>query len=263
MTRVLSALALLPIVLGTLWYLPPLATLVLAEIALILAFSEYAALARQLGLDMPVALAGCAAATVCAAFYAGAWTVLAVLIAAFVVLAVVGLGAGRGRAMLADVAAATFGVIYLGVPFGALVAIRIDPGREALLLLLVTVMVSDTAQYYGGRMLGRRPLAPAISPKKTVEGAVCGFLAGPLVLAVAGGWWLPEIDPVRRVLLGAVLVGLGIAGDLFESQLKRGAGVKDASGLIPGHGGMLDRVDALLLAGPVYYAFLMLTSVPE
>jgi phosphatidate cytidylyltransferase len=125
--------------------------------------------------------------------------------------------------------------------------------------LIATVMVSDTAQYYGGRAMGRRPLAPAISPKKTVEGAVWGFVAGTAMLGILGRWWLPEVDATRRVLLGAVVVGLGIAGDLFESQLKRGAGVKDASGLIPGHGGMLDRIDALLFAAPVYYAFLLLT----
>jgi phosphatidate cytidylyltransferase len=263
MTRILSALALLPVVIGTLWYLPPLATLILAELVLALAFTEYVTLTRRLGLAVPAALTGCAAAAVCAAFYVGVSAVVAVLLAVIVVLGVSGLGAGRGREMLADTSAATFGVLYLGVPLGALVAIRTSLGREALLLLLVTVMVSDTAQYYGGRALGRRPLAAAISPKKTVEGAISGLLAGTLVLGVVGRWWLPEADLVRRALVGAVVVGLGIAGDLFESQLKRGAGVKDASGLIPGHGGMLDRIDALLFAAPVYYAFLILTSAPS
>lgn len=262
MTRVLSALALLPIVIGTLWYLPAPATLVLAEVVLVLAFVEYARLTDRLGLRIPKVVTGSAAATTCAAFSAGGSAAIVVLMAALVVLGVVSLTAGRGRDMLADVSAAAFAVLYLGVPLGALVAIRAGHGREALLLLLATVMASDTAQYYGGRALGRRPLAPAVSPKKTIEGAVCGLVAGALVLALVGRWWLPAVDVAWRALAGGVLVGLGIAGDLFESQLKRGAEVKDASALIPGHGGMLDRIDALLFAAPAYYAFLQLQAFP-
>ena len=79
---------------------------------------------------------------------------------------------------------------------------------------------------------------------------------GAIVLAVVGQWWLPTVPVVLRLLLGATIVGLGIAGDLFESMLKRSAGVKDSSSLIPGHGGVLDRIDALLFAAPVYYVVL-------
>ena len=118
---------------------------------------------------------------------------------------------------------------------------------------MLTVIVSDTAQYYSGRAFGSRLLAPAISPKKTIEGAVGGFVAGALVLVVVGHWFLSDMPVAFRALLGASLVALGIAGDLFESMLKRSAGVKDSSALIPGHGGVLDRIDALLFAAPVYY----------
>src|SRR4030095_10189089 len=111
----------------------------------------------------------------------------------------------------------------------------------------------DAAQYYTGGALGRRLLAPAISPKKTVEGAIGGFVFGALLLAAAGAWWLPRFPIGFRALLGVALFALGIAGDLFESMLKRSAGVKDSSALIPGHGGVLDRIDALLFAAPVYY----------
>jgi phosphatidate cytidylyltransferase len=140
-----------------------------------------------------------------------------------------------------------------------MVALRSLRGREALFLLLLTVMVSDTAQYYTGRVFGRRPLAPAISPKKTIEGAAGGFVFGALLLAVAGVWWMPDRPAILRALLGVAVVALGIAGDLFESMLKRSAGVKDSSGLIPGHGGVLDRIDALLFAAPIYYLFLKYT----
>jgi phosphatidate cytidylyltransferase len=147
-------------------------------------------------------------------------------------------------------------MLYLGLPIGAMVALRTLRGREALFLLLLTVMVSDTAQYYAGRAFGRRLLAPRVSPKKTLEGAIGGFVFGALIVALVGGWWLPATPAPLRALLGATLVAAGIAGDLFESMLKRSAGVKDSSTLIPGHGGVLDRIDALLFAAPVYYIFL-------
>ena len=204
MTRVLSAAALLPIVIGIVWFLPPVATVGLMVLVLVLAGIEYARLAS---------------------------------------------GAGIGRPL-----AAAVGVIYLGLPFGSLTALAVQAGREALLLLLATIVVSDTAQYYGGRSLGRRPLAPVISPHKTVEGAICGVIAATAVFTLIGAWWMPALPTAARVGLGATLALLGIGGDLFESRLKRASGVKDASNLIPGHGGILDRVDALLFAAPVYYA---------
>jgi phosphatidate cytidylyltransferase len=120
---------------------------------------------------------------------------------------------------------------------------------------MLTIVVSDTAQLYCGRLLGRRLLAPAISPKKTVAGAVGGFVAGVLGIAIVGRWWLPSVDLPWRIALGFAVVAVGMAGDLFESLLKRSAGVKDASALIPGHGGVLDRIDALLFAAPVFYIF--------
>ena len=120
---------------------------------------------------------------------------------------------------------------------------------------MLTVIVSDTAQYYTGRLLGRRLLAPAISPKKTIEGAVGGFVFGALFFtASAHGGCLASVG--RPCRAGHRVVALGIAGDLFESMLKRSAGVKDSSALIPGHGGILDRIDALLFAAPFFYIVL-------
>jgi phosphatidate cytidylyltransferase len=162
----------------------------------------------------------------------------------------------RGGDGLALVSVSLFPALYLGLPIGAMIAIREARGREALFLMMLTVFVSDTAQYYTGRAFGRRSLAPAVSPKKTVEGAVGGFVCGALVLAFIGRWWLPAVPFLLRAVLGATVVALGIVGDLFESMLKRSAGVKDSSTLIPGHGGILDRIDALLFAAPVYYVVL-------
>ncbi len=160
------------------------------------------------------------------------------------------------RDALARAAASVFPSLYIGLPIGALIAVRARRGPEVLFLLMLTIIVSDTAQYYTGRLLGRRKLAPVISPKKTIEGAMGGFVFGALALAIAGIWWLPTMPIAMRALLGVAIVTLGIAGDLFESMLKRSAGLKDSSALIPGHGGILDRIDALLFAAPIYYVVL-------
>ena len=143
--------------------------------------------------------------------------------------------------------------IYVGAPLGMLVALQNLTGPKGTLLLMATIVVSDTAQYYTGRAFGRRPLAPTISPKKTVEGALGGMLIATAFMAIAMAFLFPATPVVVRVLLGLVVVFLGITGDLFESRLKRLAGMKDSSHLIPGHGGVLDRIDALLFAIPVFY----------
>ncbi len=257
MTRLLSAAALVSILLGVIWFLPPAATVALAGIFLVLAFIEYARLARSAGVVFNPVPSGAATAATAAAVGLAPAALPLVAMTGGLVIALTALADRRREGALAAVGAAGFAVLYLGLPLGALAATFLEAGRETLLLLLATVAASDTAQYYGGRTLGRRPLAPAVSPKKTVEGAVCGVLAGAAVLAVAGAWWMPDLPPAPRAALGATLALLGIAGDLFESHLKRASGVKDASGLIPGHGGVLDRIDALLFAAPVYYGLVV------
>ncbi len=156
---------------------------------------------------------------------------------------------------LQTAAISTFAPLYIGLPLGLLSATRWNLGREAALLLILTVAVSDTFQYYSGRTLGKRLLAPVISPKKTVEGAVGGLVGAALSLALVGHWWLPQMSLPARIALGFAVAAVGIVGDLFESMLKRSVGMKDASSVIPGHGGVLDRIDALIFATPVFYVF--------
>ena len=156
-----------------------------------------------------------------------------------------------------DRAAARFLALwYIGMPLGMLVAVHTIGGRMATLLLLATIVVSDSAQFYTGRLVGRRPLAPTISPKKTVEGALGGLVFATVLIVVAGPSLLPAAGRLSLALLGVSLAVLGICGDLFESRLKRIAGVKDSSRMIPGHGGILDRIDALLFATPAFYLYL-------
>jgi phosphatidate cytidylyltransferase len=151
--------------------------------------------------------------------------------------------------------AAAFAPVYLGAPLGMLAVLHVSRGWQATMMLIATVIVSDSSQYYTGRSIGRHPLAPAISPKKTIEGAVGGLVFGTAFVVFVGQRLFPAAGLGRLMLLGVALVVLGICGDLFESRLKRVAGMKDSSSLIPGHGGILDRIDALLFAAPAFLLF--------
>jgi phosphatidate cytidylyltransferase len=247
MARIVSGAVLIAIVVAGVWLAPLPLFFALAELILVLAFVEYARLAEASNLRVPRLAGGVATIVtsmgltssirVADTLVTNAVALDAVVLSAFVVLAALSLAAwSGGNDALPQAAAAVFPMLYLGLPFGSLIALRTLRGPAALFLLLLTVMVSDTAQYYSGRLFGRRPLAPAISPKKTIEGAIGGFVGGALILTVVGAWWLPDVPPLFRALLGVAIVALGIAGDLFESMLKRSAGVKDSSALIPGHG---------------------------
>jgi phosphatidate cytidylyltransferase len=254
-TRILSAAILLPILFGTVWYLPPIATLVLAEIAAALAFVEYASLAAALGTPVPRVLSGCAVLAACASVAFPGAPIEIVLLSAVIAIGALAVGEGRTEpGVLARVAAGLFPVLYIGLPLGALAAVRLT-GREAVALLAVGIIVSDSGQYYTGRAFGRHLLAPAISPKKTVEGAIGGILFGGAAMFAGGLRIFPAASIALLALMAAAVVACGIVGDLFESLLKRSAGVKDSSSLIPGHGGVLDRIDSWLFAGPVYYVF--------
>lgn len=157
------------------------------------------------------------------------------------------------RERLAISAMFTFGALWLGLFLVA--AIHLHQLHPALLFwVLAVAAVGDIGAYYGGRALGRRPLAPEISPRKTIAGAVSG-LAASLGVGLAGFlFWLgPEHLTPGVPLAALVCGGAGQAGDLTASLLKRAAQVKDASRLLPGHGGILDRLDSVLLATPLMY----------
>jgi phosphatidate cytidylyltransferase len=189
------------------------------------------------------------------------WYMLAATTGGLLLLLTVGLAATAAEVLFTgrrvqESAALFLAPWYIGMPLGMLVSVHAAWGPSVTLLLLATVVISDTAQYYTGRLFGRHLLAPAISPKKTIEGAIGGVVFGALLMALAGGWVLPLARHRALIALGVVVVALGICGDLFESRLKRASGLKDSSTLIPGHGGILDRIDALLFATPAFYFYL-------
>lgn len=156
-------------------------------------------------------------------------------------------------------AMALFGVLYLGLTLGYLVWTRLLPQGEWLIFVLILITwAADTGAYYVGTLCGRHPLAPRISPKKSVEGLAGGFFSAMIVAFLAQWWFMPELSASDCAVLAALLTGAGLWGDLAESALKRSAGVKDSGGVLPGHGGMLDRLDSLLFAAPAFYYYVTL-----
>ncbi len=167
-----------------------------------------------------------------------------------------------------DIGSSFFIAVFTGLLFGYMVGLRSihdavqgpEVGADLVFLLMLVVWGSDTAAYYTGTWIGRRPLAPSVSPKKTIEGAI-GGVAGALAAAfLARAWFMHRLTPFDCVVVGAGLGAIGIMGDLVESMFKRGAGLKDSAAIVPGHGGILDRVDSLLYAAPAlyyYYLFAM------
>ena len=257
MTRILSGVVLSTVFLALIWFLSAIALLGVALVVAAIAFTEYEKVVDGIGAKVPFWTALLATLLACAMVPFQWLDIETVLAAALLLIALNVLMSDRvGTPLLADTAAAVLAPVYIGLPLGSLVGVHAMAGREAVLLLIATVAISDTAQFYTGKTFGRTPLAPLRSPKKTREGAIGGFIVAPVFLAVAGSYWLPIASPVWLAALGVGIVIAGIIGDLFESMLKRAADMKDSGTLIPGHGGVLDRIDALLFAAPVFYFFL-------
>jgi len=150
------------------------------------------------------------------------------------------------------------GVVYIPLSLSFLVAIRHEPeGMTWIFLLLAVIFAGDVSAYYVGSYLGRRKLSPAISPGKTVEGALGGLAANLLAGAIGKYFFLPALAWAPMLVFFVIAGMAGQVGDLFESEMKRSSKIKDSGGLLPGHGGFLDRIDALLFASPVAYLFKM------
>lgn len=270
MKRILTAIVLVPLVLllvfkGQFW----LITVVVGAVAE-LALWEYLSLADTTGAKTPRIASGIAVA---ALFVVTFFQALALApLAGAIVLALLIVCAFRSplQRVLPDAAYAVFGVLYIGFSLTTLPLLsQQENGASLLLFLLFAVWAGDIAALYIGRTWGRKKLAPAISPGKTWEGSIAS-MAGSIAIT-AGLFWLAAKLQARDIavlsypgaisrwlILAAILNVAAQVGDLVESALKRGAGVKDSGSLLPGHGGVLDRIDALLIAAPVlWYALLV------
>jgi len=189
----------------------------------------------------------------------------------------------KSGSILANIGATMTGLWYLGIFLGTCVGIRelysmadfpvgqyfgsIDLGPEqmsrlslwggyTLSAVLATIWICDTAAFFGGKAMGKRKLCPSVSPKKTWAGAVWGFASAVAAMILFKYTALDYLGLVHALVIGLIIGSVGQIGDLVESKFKRDAGVKDSSGLIPGHGGVLDRFDSLLFISPVVYLYL-------
>ncbi len=249
--RVLTAVILLPALLFLLLKGPLEAILIIIAFSALLGWYEYAHMAA---LPFPAFLSGFGALGVSFIFLKqddtflllGFWVGLFLFLLSF-------LWRFEGQKTLWHFLAATAGFLYVSLGFGHLFfLVNLPEGRLWVLYLLATIFGTDTGAFYTGRAFGRHKLIPRISPGKTWEGAFGGLLLGTFLGGFLG-LYFKLATPAFLFILSGCLSVIGQFGDLLESLIKRGFGVKDSGRLLPGHGGILDRTDALIFAAPFLY----------
>ena len=266
--RVVTAAVLLPVLIASI-LIAKLALLfvLIAAVAMSLALIEFWLLARkqQIRADMVAGFLG--AAALFTVFYFTQPRELPELFAIVLILMLLTMGTLtaamlRGAPfdrMISSTGATVLGVMYIVLLGGHLIAVRTgfkpELSKDLLSFFFLVIMGADSAAYYGGKTFGRHKLAPNVSPGKTWEGCAAGMLASLLLAALAHYWFFPELPLKLALPLAAVMNVLSVIGDLTESALKRSAGAKDTAKLLPGHGGVLDRLDSLLFSAPLIYYF--------
>jgi len=266
MKRILTALIVLPfliasILISSLWWL----FVLLAAAAMILGLFEFYVLAKKLQLKPePVVgyVAGAAVFTLSLKpdpLGNALLTQLIIIALTIVTLVVATFRGAPFDKMLASVGATILSVLYIPMLGCYLVSVRLgfEPSLSAHLLsfYFLVLMGGDAGAYYVGRSFGKRKLASSISPGKTWEGAIGGMVAALAMATLAHFWFFRDLPLKYALPLAAIMTIIGILGDLAESALKRGAGAKDAANILPGHGGILDRLDSLLFNAPLLYYF--------
>ena len=270
-TRILTALVALPILIASIVlpsYVPETVWIfvAIAVLALAAGLFEFYSLTKKLELkaDAGIGYLGATALTVAFIFDAPASApdLLLMTLAAFLIIVLVTQTFRFQKdfsKMLGGVGVTVLGVLYLAFLGGFLIATRVGfeghPFLSTHLLgfFFLVLMGSDTGAYFAGRAFGKHKLAPGISPGKTVEGLIGGLVAAAAFAAIATFWFFPELPYKFSVPLAIVMAGVGVLGDLAESAMKRGSKTKDAASILPGHGGLLDRLDSLLLNAPILY----------
>jgi phosphatidate cytidylyltransferase len=262
MARILSALVLIPLAILTVVYASPIFFLIGIGLIGTACLYEYFGLMRGMGIHVQPLFGHLAFWILLIALRRGTFPAITlfaiVLIAAFLsALWRKRTVRERALALMAEV----LGIFYFVLFLYPAIAVRFDFGNRIgmqwILLLLAVIWAGDTFALLAGKAFGKHLLARVLSPKKTYEGAVAGLLGGVAVAAAARYLFLPDL-PMLHVIIVSFLLGVfGQFGDLGESLLKRAADIKDSSHLIPGHGGVLDRMDSLLFAIPVLYFYLL------
>jgi phosphatidate cytidylyltransferase len=266
MKRILTAVVVLPvliasILISSLWWV----FLLLAMAAMVLGLGEFYLLAKRLQLK-PDPAAGYLAGAALVTISMNNDPAVNVLLVQFVIIALtIGtliattLRGAPFDKMIGSIGATILGVLYVPLLGSHLISMRVgfSPTLSAHLLsfFFLVLMGGDAGAYYIGRAFGKHKLAPSISPGKTWEGAIGGVVAALAMATLAHFWFFREFPLKYTLPLAAVMTIVGIFGDLAESALKRGAGAKDAANILPGHGGMLDRLDSLLFNAPLIYYF--------
>jgi phosphatidate cytidylyltransferase len=258
--RVLSALVLLPVFLLIVIKAPAFLFNTLVVIASGAALWELLRLFEQAGRPVDRGLALVTGVCVTASFAASRLLdplALPVFALALAVMAILTAPVWRGTPDMERAATTLLAVMYVGwlLGFGILLHHTSPLGDELVLFVVGVTWIGETAAYLVGSTLGRHKLAPITSPRKTVEGALAQVVASVGAGAALGSWLLPACGDALALGGGALLGVIGQFGDLAESAVKRSAGTKDTGGLIPGHGGVLDRIDSLLFNLPAFYYF--------
>ena len=261
MTRVLTAAVGIPVVVAVTYVGGTLFAGVIA-VAAIIAQLELYDLQRKIGWN-PSSVLGVILALAVIIRYEISWNESILIVIVLVILGDL-LRTGPDRDPISRVAGTVMGVLYPVWLFSYFISIRL--GLEASLsrveafaltmLLLILVWVADSSAYYVGKSFGKTPLAPTLSPKKTWEGSVAAIPGAIVAAVIFKLLWLPFLSWTDVVVLALISGAWGQVGDLAESALKRSAGVKDSGSILPGHGGMLDRLDSLIVVAPLYYLYL-------
>jgi len=268
MNRIITALILLPFLIASIlvpWL--QLLFVALAAAAMVFALYEFYVLAKKRDLKPDIGAGYLGAAALFTIFYFAepgrdvdySMIQLALLALTAGVLIAATLRGAPFDKIIASSGATILGVLYIVLLGGHLVAVRMGFEQKLSAHLLsfffLVLMGADTGAYYTGRAIGKHKLAPNISPGKTWEGVAGGMLAALALATLAHFWFFRELPLKWALPLAAVMMILGVLGDLSESALKRSAGAKDAAKILPGHGGVLDRLDSLLFNAPLIYYF--------
>jgi phosphatidate cytidylyltransferase len=283
--RLTTAAVLIPVVVALVWWAPAIVLAAIAAVVAILALVEFLNLGDRIGLRGFKLWTYFGAVLIFSAQFSlgrlethtlaggismvrdaagGTLSIEAALLIFLFGSVILGLLTKRPlHEVLPAISIGSAALLFIVLPFSFIVRLdELEPvGRQLVLFTLVLVWAGDMLAYFVGKSLGRVPMAPALSPKKTWEGALGNVLAS-MIVAVLFARWM-QTDVITLLVIAGVANIAGQAGDLIESAYKRGAAVKDSGGLLPGHGGMLDRIDSLILASPVVWLLYQWLARPQ